>query len=43
VDKLTYTQHSVAWPTLRLAESYHRDEITVSLDAEGGGTNGEVR
>jgi hypothetical protein len=35
MDKLEYTQHSVAWPKLVLPESWHKDEIGVTLETGG--------
>ena len=41
MDKLVYTQHSVAWPRLPQDKNI-QDEINVSLEADGGGTSGEM-
>ena len=43
MSTLTYTQHSVAWPTLTLSDDWHTDEVLVSLAADGGGTDGEMK
>ena len=40
---ITYTQHSVAFPTLPLAQKHYKDEIGISLhDGEDNGTLGEM-
>lgn len=39
---LTYTQHTVAFPTNRLMDD-DTDGVGVSLDAKGGGTHGEFQ
>lgn len=38
---LTYTQHSVAFPTVRVGDDSETDSVNVSLDDSGGGTHGE--
>lgn len=39
---LTYTQHTVAFPTLPLSRDSETESFSVSLDDSGGGTHGEL-
>jgi hypothetical protein len=41
VITLTYTQHSVAFPTVKVGDDSETDSVSVSLDDSGGGTHGE--
>lgn len=47
IDKatLTYTQHTVAFPRLQISDSSDSvyDQVSISLDAEGGGSHGEFQ
>jgi hypothetical protein len=41
MSTLTYTQHTVAFPTLGMSPEWHKDEVEVVLDPDGDGPSGE--
>lgn len=41
IDRIEYTQHNVAFPTLKLTPTWHEDELQITAPAKGGGVYGE--